>query len=49
MTFNSMAVRKAYRKKALETHPDKLSPDASTAHRRSAEAQFHLVRVCLCV
>ena len=43
-----MTVRKAYRKKALETHPDKLSPDASTAHRRAAEAQFHLVS-CVCV
>ncbi|KAF5362081.1 hypothetical protein D9756_002447 [Leucocoprinus leucothites] len=36
-------IRKAYRKKALETHPDKLSPRASAAHRRAAEAQFHLI------
>ncbi|KXN86567.1 Chaperone protein DnaJ [Leucoagaricus sp. SymC.cos] len=36
-------VRKAYRKKALETHPDRLGPDASAASRRAAEAQFHLI------
>jgi len=36
-------VRKAYRKKALETHPDKLSPHASAATRQAAEAQFHLI------
>ncbi|KAF9453578.1 DnaJ-domain-containing protein [Macrolepiota fuliginosa MF-IS2] len=36
-------VRKAYRKKALETHPDKLSPHASAAKRQAAEAQFHLI------
>jgi len=47
--IDSMTVRKAYRKKALETHPDRLSPGASTARRRAAEARFHLVRVCLCV
>lgn len=43
-----IAVRKAYRKKALETHPDKLSPHASAAKRQAAEAQFHLVSTLLC-
>ena len=36
-------VRKAYRKKALETHPDKLEPGASEAEKQDAEQQFHKV------
>jgi len=36
-------VRKAYRKKALETHPDKLEPGASEIEKQEAEQQFHKV------
>jgi len=36
-------VRRAYRKKALETHPDKLEPGASEAEKQDAEQQFHKV------
>jgi DnaJ domain len=39
------SVRRAYRKKALETHPDKLEPGASEAEKQDAEQQFHKVRV----
>ncbi len=45
--YIKITVRKAYRKKALETPPDKLSPHASSATRQAAEAQFHLVRTFL--
>ena len=38
-------VRRAYRKKALETHPDKLEPGASEAEKQDAEQQFHKVSV----
>lgn len=38
-------MRKAYREKALKTHPDRLGLDSSAAQRRAAEAQFHLVSV----
>ncbi|KAI8996544.1 DnaJ-domain-containing protein [Trametes punicea] len=37
-------VRKAYKAKALETHPDKLPPDADEAEVEVAEAQFRDVR-----
>lgn len=37
-------VRKAYRKKALETHPDKLFPSATEEGKQAAEIQFHKVR-----
>ncbi|KAF8817483.1 DnaJ-domain-containing protein [Phlegmacium glaucopus] len=37
-------VRRAYRKKALETHPDKLDPGASEPEKQDAEQQFHKVR-----
>lgn len=33
-------VRKAYRKKALETHPDRLPPGATPVEKTSAEEQF---------
>jgi len=36
-------VRRAYRKRALETHPDKLEPGASEAEKQDAEQQFHKV------
>jgi hypothetical protein len=39
------SVRRAYRKKALETHPDKLEPGASEAEKQDAEQQFHKVSV----
>jgi len=37
------AVRKAYKLKALETHPDKLEPTATEHERRSAEGKFRNV------
>lgn len=37
------SVRKAYKKKALETHPDRLGPNASEIQRRIAQAQFQKV------
>jgi hypothetical protein len=39
-----LQVRRAYRKKALETHPDKLEPGATEAEKQDAEQQFHKVR-----
>ncbi|KAF8967672.1 DnaJ domain-containing protein [Flammula alnicola] len=36
-------VRKAYRKRALETHPDKLEPGANEKEKQEAERQFHRV------
>jgi len=36
-------VRKAYKTKALETHPDKLEPTASDRSRRAAEGKFRNV------
>jgi len=40
-------VRKAYRKRALETHPDKLDPGASKEEKERAEDEFHKVDICL--
>ncbi|EGN96619.1 hypothetical protein SERLA73DRAFT_184716 [Serpula lacrymans var. lacrymans S7.3] len=37
-------VRKAYKQKALETHPDKLEPTASEKERRAAEGKFRNVK-----
>lgn len=39
----SNAVRKAYKQKALETHPDKLEPTATEQERRAAEGKFRNV------
>ncbi|KAF8159594.1 DnaJ domain-containing protein [Crassisporium funariophilum] len=36
-------IRRAYRKRALETHPDKLEPGATEAEKQAAEQQFHKV------
>jgi DnaJ family protein C protein 17 len=36
-------VRKAYKQKALETHPDKLEPTATEHERRAAEGKFRNV------
>jgi len=36
-------IRKAYRKKALETHPDKLDPNATDEDKQAAEHQFHKI------
>lgn len=41
--FSFRAVRKAYRKRALETHPDKLEPNASDKEKQEAERHFHTV------
>ncbi|KAF8920811.1 hypothetical protein CPB85DRAFT_1428855 [Mucidula mucida] len=35
--------RKAFRQKALETHPDKLSPYLSEVEKHAAEARFHQI------
>ncbi|KAJ7281909.1 hypothetical protein C8J57DRAFT_1057203 [Mycena rebaudengoi] len=37
-------IRRAYRLKALETHPDKLDPNASPEEKQAAEAKFHEAR-----
>ena len=39
-----MLVRRAYRKRALETHPDKLEPGVSEGEKQDAEQQFHKVK-----
>ncbi|KAJ7132146.1 DnaJ domain-containing protein [Mycena epipterygia] len=36
-------IRRAYRTKALETHPDKLEPSASPEEKQASEARFHEV------
>ncbi|KAJ2914633.1 hypothetical protein MD484_g5772, partial [Candolleomyces efflorescens] len=36
-------IRRAYRKRALETHPDKLEPSASEEERQATEREFHKV------
>ncbi|RDX54286.1 DnaJ-domain-containing protein [Lentinus brumalis] len=36
-------VRKAYRKRALQTHPDRLPQNVSSADKKAAEEQFRLV------
>ncbi|KAF9480494.1 DnaJ-domain-containing protein [Pholiota conissans] len=36
-------IRRAYRKRALETHPDKLEPGANDKEKQEAERQFHRV------
>ncbi|KAF5336044.1 hypothetical protein D9611_006361 [Ephemerocybe angulata] len=36
-------IRKAYRKRALETHPDKLDINANEKEKQTAERQFHKV------
>lgn len=37
------AVRKAYRKRVLETHPDKLDVTASEEEKQAAEREFQKV------
>lgn len=46
-TTDHSAVRKAYKRKALATHPDKLNPDATEDERIHAETQFR--KVCLSI
>ena len=36
-------MRKAYRRLALQTHPDRLPQNVSTADKKAAEEQFRLV------
>ena len=36
-------VRRAYKQKALETHPDKLDPGSSDEEKQAAKAQFYKV------
>jgi curved DNA-binding protein CbpA len=38
------AVRRAYKQKVLETHPDKLPPDSTEEEKEAAHEQFS--RVC---
>lgn len=38
-------VRKAYKKKALQTHPDRLPPGASAEDKTLSEEKFRKVRV----
>ncbi|KAI0641933.1 hypothetical protein C8Q79DRAFT_918199 [Trametes meyenii] len=39
----SQEVRQAYRRRALQTHPDRLPQDVSAADKKAAEEQFRLV------
>ena len=41
--YSATIVRKAYKKKALQTHPDRLPPGASAADKANAEEQFRKV------
>jgi hypothetical protein len=38
-------VRKAYKQKVLETHPDKLGPDATPEEKQKAHEEFGKVRI----
>jgi len=40
---SSEEVKKAYRHKALETHPDKLTPPASLEEKETSEQNFRTV------
>ncbi|KAK0446727.1 hypothetical protein EV421DRAFT_1901570 [Armillaria borealis] len=40
-------VRRAYKQKALETHPDKLDPGSSDEEKQAAKAQFYKVQEAL--
>ncbi|KAF9054452.1 DnaJ domain-containing protein [Panaeolus papilionaceus] len=42
-TASSDDVKRAYRKRALETHPDKLDPSANDQQKEAAEQLFHAV------
>lgn len=37
-------IRKAYKRKALETHPDRLGPSASQSQRENAQTHFQKIR-----
>jgi curved DNA-binding protein CbpA len=37
-------VRRAYKQKVLETHPDKLPPDSTEKEKKAAREQFSKVR-----
>lgn len=39
----TFTVRRAYKTKALETHPDKLDPDANEKDKEISEARFRQV------
>lgn len=43
MNARAFAVKKGYKKKALQTHPDKLPANATAEAKRQAEEQFRLV------
>lgn len=47
--FYGNAVRKAYRKKALLTHPDRLPPNSEPQDKKKFEEQFRLVILCCAV
>ena len=44
LNFELWTVRRAYKQKVLETHPDKLSPDSTEEEKDAAREQFSRVR-----
>jgi curved DNA-binding protein CbpA len=44
LKLNYNTVRRAYKQKVLETHPDKLPPDSTEEEKGAAREQFSKVR-----
>lgn len=44
LNLNFGTVRRAYKQKVLETHPDKLPPDSTEEEKDAAHEQFSKVR-----
>jgi len=44
-----LPVRKAYKKKALKTHPDRLPREATQEEKAASEEMFRMVRRCRCL
>jgi curved DNA-binding protein CbpA len=44
LNFEHWTVRRAYKQKVLETHPDKIPPDSTEEEKDAAREQFSKVR-----